>query len=176
MRAVAGKRMRGRFRRHGSLHDDQRQLAAQRSVVRAAVSRPCLARPPLPARAACCCKQGAHAPAAARPSVSTPPAQQGGGYCAGCCARPAVAALQRALVPTAPCALRCASPSPHVAPVPSAAAEAERETYAEEVVAGVLAVKVSLAVSLDVGDVELLELADRGEHCRCGTYFRPGPG
>ena len=44
--------MRGRFRRHGSLHDDQRQLAAQRSVVRAAVSRPCLARPPLPARVA----------------------------------------------------------------------------------------------------------------------------
>jgi hypothetical protein len=41
--------MRGRFRRHGSLRDEQRQLAAQRSVVRAAVSRPSLARPPLPA-------------------------------------------------------------------------------------------------------------------------------
>ena len=86
--------MRGRFRRHGSLHDDQRQLAAQRSVVRAAVSRPSLAPPPFPALPRR--KQGAHAPAAARPSVSTPPAQQGGGYCAGCCARPAVAALHRA--------------------------------------------------------------------------------
>ena len=41
--------MRGRFRRHGSLRDEQRQLAAQRSVVRAAVSRPSLSRPPFPA-------------------------------------------------------------------------------------------------------------------------------
>ena len=170
--------MRGRFRRHGSLHDDQRQLAAQRSVVRAAVSRPSLARPPFPALRRRMLLQTGRARASGCSPVREHSSRtaEGGGYCAGCCARPAVAALQRALVPTAPCALRCASPSPHVAPVPSAAAEAERETYAEEVVAGVLAVKVSLAVSLDVGDVELLELADRGEHCRCGTYFRPGPG
>lgn len=169
--------MRGRFRRHGSLHDDQRQLAAQRSVVRAAVSRPSLARPPFPALRRRMLLQTGRARASGCSPVREHSSRTAGGRVLRRVLRPAcrccVAARSRPHRPVRP---PLCEPLSHVAPVPSAAAEEERETYAEEVVAGVLAVKVSLAVSLDVGDVELLELADRGEHCRCGTYFRPGPG
>ena len=74
-----------------------------------------------------------------------------------------------------PCALRCASPYLHVAPVPStAAAEAKRETYG--VVAGALAVStmvvaVETMAVVDVAAVELLKLADRGPPAMFGEVW-----